>query len=475
MGTLRSILALTLALAATAAAVAGPPDATAPAPAETPAAPSTAPADDAATLPPSGPARETLDRLLKSRSWARRAIAAVRLERYEDDVSRELLLGLLADETWQVRAFAVRSLGRRRVPIDEGWLEKETDPRVVRALLRHRYPLDVARLERGVNYLVRRQRLDEKLLGVELAAASGDAAMHELADETMRTIMLRMSQRESGALSPRLAALTGQGHLRRRSSWQRWLRKAGRPMPLGGAWAVPEDPDARPAASLIARLDEDRFFSLEDYIAKLAERRVDLAICLDTTGSMWGELAEAQSELDDMMIFASDVVRELRVGLVAYRDKRSGRTSYETTGWDLTADVASARAWLWQLDAGGGGDTPEAVFPALRRAYGQMSWAPEHTHVTVLIGDAPPHPGFGSKSVEVARMAADWLDMTTHAVQAAGKDVKHFAAIAEAGGGRCVNLEDGDSLVVEITGLTLGDRFDEEFREFFAIYLALCR
>ena len=60
-------------------------------------------------------------------------------------------------------------------------------------------------------------------------------------------------------------------------------------------------------------------------------------------------------------------------------------------------------------------------------------------------------------------------------IQADGKDVKHFPQIAEAGGGRCVNLKDGDSLIAEITGLTLGDRFQAELGEFFDTYLELCR
>jgi hypothetical protein len=60
-------------------------------------------------------------------------------------------------------------------------------------------------------------------------------------------------------------------------------------------------------------------------------------------------------------------------------------------------------------------------------------------------------------------------------IQAKGKAVKHFAEIAEAGGGRCVTLRDADTLMAEITGLTLGDRYTDEFREFYRVYLELCR
>ncbi len=52
---------------------------------------------------------------------------------------------------------------------------------------------------------------------------------------------------------------------------------------------------------------------------------------------------------------------------------------------------------------------------------------------------------------------------------------EHFPEIAAAGSGRLVELDDGNSLVGEIVGLTLGDRFDEAMRGFFDAYLSVCR
>jgi hypothetical protein len=75
----------------------------------------------------------------------------------------------------------------------------------------------------------------------------------------------------------------------------------------------------------------------------------------------------------------------------------------------------------------------------------------------------------------MARRAHDDAQVTTHVIEAEGKEVKHFPEIAEAGGGRCVMLDDDDLLVAEITGLTLADRYEQEFREFFQVYLELCR
>jgi hypothetical protein len=50
-----------------------------------------------------------------------------------------------------------------------------------------------------------------------------------------------------------------------------------------------------------------------------------------------------------------------------------------------------------------------------------------------------------------------------------------FPEIAEAGGGRAEILKEQDSLVAEIAELTIGDRYRDEFADFFAAYRLLCR
>ncbi len=417
--------------------------------------------------------QQTLRRLLGAdAAWPRRAIAAMRLERYGCADSESLLGDLLADPAWQVRAYAIRTLGRRRIKAEPTWLATESQPQVLRAALRHRYSVPIERLTRGVRTLARSRDLEDKMLSVELGIASGDEELAGLARETARKVILRMRRTDAGSLSPRLATVTGQRDMRRAHRWQRWLLKVGRGFAVRPAYSIPEA--GRPIEpSLLARLDSERFSALERYVEQLGTRKVDLAICLDCTASMWAELSEAQGGIDDMMLFVGDVVGSLRVGLVAYRDQRD---EFETRGWDFTSDIEEARRHLWSLTAEGGGDGPEAVFPALKLAYTKLTWLPSHTKVLILIGDGPPHVGYGTQCVQMAERAAR-ADLTTHVIQTTRNDrpVKHFPQIAEAGGGRCLWLAADDSLVAEIAGLTLGGRFEEEFREFFETYLELCR
>jgi Mg-chelatase subunit ChlD len=187
---------------------------------------------------------------------------------------------------------------------------------------------------------------------------------------------------------------------------------------------------------------------------------------------MGGELASAQGGIDDLMLFVRDMVASFRVAIVAYRDRRE---EFETKSEGFTADAAEARKQLWQLSAEGGGDTPEAVYPALTLAYTQLQWRKESARTLVLVGDAPPHVGYGDACAKLAQRANEEGHVTTHAIQAKNKEVKHFAEIAAAGEGRCVLLKNNEALVPEIAGLTLADRFEDEFAEFFQVYLELCR
>jgi Mg-chelatase subunit ChlD len=418
--------------------------------------------------------RQTLGRMLHDSSWARRSIAAMRLERYGCAESREALARMLQDRAWQARAFAIRTLARRGVPAEPGWFANESEPRVMRTVLRCRYDIPADRVARGVRVLARSENLDDKMLAAEIAAASAAEDLRQDGQTALKQVILRMSRVEAGALSPRLSALTGAARLYRPYDWQRWLMKSGRNITLRPAMILDQGPNGVQAAepSRLAQLQPDEFASLEAYMSKLGERHVDLAICLDCTGSMSGEIAAAQGGIDEMMMFIGDIVSNLRVGLVAYRDRND---EFETRLFDFSNSMPQVRQNLWQLSADGGGDEPEAVYQAMNAAVRQLRWLPESTRVLVVVGDAPPHVGFGALCVRLAEQGRQRAQLTTHTIQAKGKAVKHFTEIAQAGGGRCVSVKDVDSLVAEITGLTLADRFQDELREFFQVYLELCR
>jgi hypothetical protein len=81
---------------------------------------------------------------------------------------------------------------------------------------------------------------------------------------------------------------------------------------------------------------------------------------------------------------------EIRIGLVAYRDRGD---QYVTQVVDLSDDLDSVYAALMDFQADGGGDTPESVNQALFDAVHNISWSQDSQayQVVFLVGDAPPH------------------------------------------------------------------------------------
>jgi len=81
---------------------------------------------------------------------------------------------------------------------------------------------------------------------------------------------------------------------------------------------------------------------------------------------------------------------DLKVGLVAYRDKGD---DYVTKVFDLSDDLDAIHGHLKKFTAAGGGDTPEHVNQALYDAVNKIKWSTDKKTLRIifLVGDAPPH------------------------------------------------------------------------------------
>ena len=119
-------------------------------------------------------------------------------------------------------------------------------------------------------------------------------------------------------------------------------------------------------------------------------QRLDLALVLDTTGSMKDELEYLKVEIDGIAraIHKRYPNVDQRYALILYRDHGD---QYVTRTFDFTGSIDEFRKSLSRQSANGGGDMPEAVHLALEQAR-QLSWRGGNTaRVMFLIGDAPPH------------------------------------------------------------------------------------
>lgn len=120
--------------------------------------------------------------------------------------------------------------------------------------------------------------------------------------------------------------------------------------------------------------------------------RIDVVFAIDATGSMGDEIEVVKSKVSKMMqdIQSGNPQPDVRFGLVAYRDHGD---AYVTKAYPLTTAVSTIQTSLQQIEAGGGGDTPEAVGAGLECAVNEMNWDQDSntTRMVFLIGDAGPH------------------------------------------------------------------------------------
>ena len=123
-----------------------------------------------------------------------------------------------------------------------------------------------------------------------------------------------------------------------------------------------------------------------------AKPKIDVVFVLDTTGSMSGLIQTAKEKIWSIATTMSSAQQapEIRIGLVAYRDRGD---DYVTRVVDLSTDLDSVYSTLMDFEADGGGDTPESVNKALYDAVHAMSWSePDQAYQAIfLVGDAPPH------------------------------------------------------------------------------------
>lgn len=188
--------------------------------------------------------------------------------------------------------------------------------------------------------------------------------------------------------------------------------------------------------------------------------KMDLVFALDTTGSMSGLIIGAKAKIWEIARLAQQgrPQPELRVGLVAYRDRGD---QYVTQSLALTGDLDKVYATLSGFSAGGGGDGPEHVLMGLHEAVEKMQWsdAPNAVRLVYLVGDAPPHTDY-QDGVTLAGVlaAASKKGIRINAVRC-GLDAQTLAAFTE-----IARPTDGEVATIEQSGgvVTAATPFDEE-------------
>ena len=123
---------------------------------------------------------------------------------------------------------------------------------------------------------------------------------------------------------------------------------------------------------------------------------LDILFVLDTTGSMGEEIQRLKTTIEIINLNLSSLSSRPRVrfGMVLYRDQGD---EYVTDVVPLTGDLAAFRRALEPVRADGGGDDPEDLQSALRRAMESIQWDPEGIRLAFVITDAAPHLDYGQE------------------------------------------------------------------------------
>lgn len=149
--------------------------------------------------------------------------------------------------------------------------------------------------------------------------------------------------------------------------------------------------DNQSAAVIDEYRDVDRLWSvtLQNALSTLPTQ-LDLALVVDTTGSMGDELEYLKTEIDSIAASVKHMFPDIdqRFALITYRDNGD---QYVCRSFDFTSSLSEFRRNLNAQTAQGGGDFPEAMDVALQSAE-QLTWREGNTaRVMFLVGDAPPH------------------------------------------------------------------------------------
>jgi len=149
------------------------------------------------------------------------------------------------------------------------------------------------------------------------------------------------------------------------------------------------------------------------YVGGLRKVGLDVAIVVDSTGSMQNVIDEIKRRMDDLAASMQRLVPTARVGAVAYRDRDDDKVAtaqrqsedFLVKWTDLTFNVKKVQTFLDGIVAEGGGDWPEAVKDGLECAMRQLKWRQDAKKVIILVGSSPPH----EKDVPaIKKLVDDW-------------------------------------------------------------------
>lgn len=199
----------------------------------------------------------------------------------------------------------------------------------------------------------------------------------------------------------------------------------------------------------------------------LRKNGLDVVICFDSTGSMGGEIDEVKTQIRQIGNVLFTLVPKARIGLCTYRDSTD---NYVVKGVPLTSNIQELEAFLARVDAGGGGDLPEAVDEGMYWSITKNQFRPQSRKVLLIFGDAPPHADKQKACVSMALDFKRQMKGIVSTVTCRSEDpLPEFYEISAAGGGEAYLTKNQREIVRELMVLVFGSRHRDKVLEAFRL------
>ena len=196
--------------------------------------------------------------------------------------------------------------------------------------------------------------------------------------------------------------------------------------------------------------------SWDGMLQSLRRNGLDIVICFDSTGSMSGEIDQVTDQIDRIGTTLLTLVPKARISLCTYRDTDD---DYVVRGIPLTSNVQDLKAFLEKVEAGGGGDHPEAVEEGLYWSMHNNRFRPNARKMILIFGDAPPHPEKTKTCVDYARAFRGQNKGIVSTVTCRDSEpLPEFYEIAMAGGGEAFLTTDQRQIMTQLMVLVFGSQ-----------------
>ncbi len=202
-------------------------------------------------------------------------------------------------------------------------------------------------------------------------------------------------------------------------------------------------------------------------VQSLRRHGLDIVITFDSTGSMSGEIDQVKEQITRIGNTLVKLIPKARISLCTYRDEGD---EFVAKGLPLTGDIGEVQYYLNSIDAGGGGDHPEAVHSGLQWAINNNQFRPQARKVILIFGDAPPHRDMLPFCLTLANdFNREQSGVVSTITCRSASPLPEFYEIARAGKGEAFLTRDERQLMTQLMVLVFGSRHRDKVIEAFRL------